>query len=95
MVPKHRRRLPPCEGRVLELGSGAGFLKKFIPDLITSEIFATPGAALVMDAHAMPLRNGSLRAIVMTNVLHHLARPRRFFAEATRCVKSGGSIDHD
>ena len=84
--------LPPCDGPVLELGSGAGFLNEFIPGLITSEIFATPGAALVMDAHAMPVRDGSLRAIVMTNVLHHLARPSRFFAEAARCVKPGGAI---
>jgi SAM-dependent methyltransferase len=84
--------LPPCDGRVLELGSGAGFLRDFIPDLITSDIFATPGAALVMDAHSMPFGDGRLRAIVMTNVLHHLAKPRRFFAEAARCVKPGGAI---
>jgi SAM-dependent methyltransferase len=83
---------PPCDGPVLELGSGAGFLSEFIPGLITSELFATPGAALVMDAHTMPLREGCLRAIVMTNVLHHLARPRRFFAEAARCVKPGGAM---
>ncbi len=84
--------LPPCDGPVLELGSGAGFLDEFIPGLITSELFATPGAALVMDAHAMPVRDGGLRAIVMTNVLHHLARPRFFFAEAARCVKPGGAL---
>jgi SAM-dependent methyltransferase len=40
----------------------------------------------------MPLRDGGLRAIVMTNVLHHLARPRRFFAEAGRCVRPGGAM---
>jgi SAM-dependent methyltransferase len=84
--------LPPLDGSVLELGSGAGFLAEYIPGLITSEIFATPGAALVMDAHAMPVRDGSLRAIVMTNVLHHLARPRSFFTEAARCVKPGGAV---
>jgi len=84
--------LPPCEGPVLELGSGAGFLREYIPELLTSDIFATPGAALVMSAHAIPLRDGSLRAIVMTNVLHHLSRPRRFFAEAGRSVKPGGAM---
>jgi SAM-dependent methyltransferase len=84
--------LPQCDGPVLELGSGAGFLREFIPDLITSEIFCTPGAALVMDAHRMPLVDTSLRAIVMTNVLHHLARTPLFFAEAARCVKPGGAM---
>jgi hypothetical protein len=28
----------------------------------------------------------------MTDVLHHLPQPRRFFAEATRCVRTGGVI---
>jgi SAM-dependent methyltransferase len=84
--------LPPCDGPVLELGSGAGFLGEFIQGLITSDIFATPGTVLVMDAHTIPLREGSLRAIVMTNVLHHLARPRRFLADAGRCVKPGGAM---
>jgi SAM-dependent methyltransferase len=84
--------LPPGDDPVLELGSGAGFLSNLIPGLITSEIFVTPGAALVMDAHTMPLSDASVRAIVMTNVLHHLARPRRFFAEAARCVRPGGAI---
>jgi SAM-dependent methyltransferase len=82
--------LPPGDDPVLELGSGAGFLSDFIPGLITSEIFSSPSAALVMDAHTMPFQDSSLRGIVMTNVLHHLARPRCFFAEAARCVKPGG-----
>ena len=30
--------LPSGEGSVLEIGSGAGFLKDVIPDLITSEV---------------------------------------------------------
>jgi SAM-dependent methyltransferase len=28
----------------------------------------------------------------MTNVFHHLARPRRFLAEAARCVRPGGAL---
>ncbi len=31
--------LPSVEGLVLELGSGAGFMKDIIPGLITSEVF--------------------------------------------------------
>jgi SAM-dependent methyltransferase len=84
--------LPPGDEPVLELGSGGGFLRELVPDLITSDVFATPGVSLVLDAHALPFGDASLRAIVMTNVFHHLARPRLFFAEAARCVRSGGVI---
>src|SRR5262249_662298 len=84
--------LPPCEGPVLELGSGAGFLGDYIPSLITSEVFSSPGISIVLDAHSLPFAHSSLRAIVMTNVFHHLTRPRRFLAEAARSVKVGGSL---
>ena len=77
---------------VLELGAGAGFLSAFIPGLITSEVFYCPGVSLVLSALQLPFAPGSLRGIVMTDVLHHLPRPRRFFVEATRCVRPGGVI---
>src|SRR5437868_8535464 len=82
--------VPAGEGAVLELGSGAGFLKEYIPGLITSDVFAVPGVELVADAHALPFAAGALRGVVMTNVLHHLPRPRQFFREAARCVRPGG-----
>src|SRR4051812_18548199 len=78
--------VPGGAGAVFELGSGAGHLVERLPELITSERFAVPGVRLVADAHALPFRDRSLRAIVMTNVLHHVPRPRRFFAEAVRCL---------
>jgi SAM-dependent methyltransferase len=84
--------VPPGPEPVLELGSGAGFLKEFVPNLITSEVFACPGVDLVADATNLPFRDASLRAIAMTDVLHHIGRPRKFFAEATRCVRAGGTI---
>jgi SAM-dependent methyltransferase len=85
--------LPPRElGAALELGSGAGFLKEFVRDVVTSEIFVTPGIDVVLDGQRLPLADESLRAIVMTDVMHHLPRVRLFFAEATRTVKRGGVI---
>lgn len=84
--------LPTEHGTVLELGSGAGFLEEAIPDLLTSDVLHLPHLSLVMDAHKMPLRDGSLRAIVMIDVLHHLPQPRLFFQEAARCVTPGGAV---
>jgi SAM-dependent methyltransferase len=86
------RALPDGPGHVLELGSGAGFLREFIPGLITSDTFRCPGISLVLDGSQMPFRTGTLRGIAMTNVLHHLPAPRRFFNEAWRCVRPGGVI---
>jgi SAM-dependent methyltransferase len=84
--------LPTGPGAVLEIGSGAGFLDDFIPGLITSEVFSCSGVRLVLDGLSLPFAAGSLRGIAMTNVLHHLPDPRRFFSEAQRCVRPGGAI---
>jgi SAM-dependent methyltransferase len=84
--------LPKGDGPILEIGSGAGFCSEFIPDLITSEILPCPGVRVVLDARHLPFANGSLRAIVMTNVLHHIPQVDRFLAEGSRCLRPGGKI---
>jgi len=84
--------LPRGPGSVLELGSGPGFLRDYISELVTSDFLCIPDISLVLDAHEMPLADDRLRAIVMTDVMHHLSSPRLFFSEATRCVKPGGRI---
>ena len=86
------QELPPGEGRVLELGSGGGCCADYIPGLITSEAFASSGVQVVADAQRMPFADKSLRAIVMTDVLHHMPDVRQFFAEASRCLRPGGKI---
>ena len=85
-------RIPDSEGAVLELGSGAGFFQQFVPDVITSEVFECAGVQLVADAQNLPFSDGELRAIVMTDVLHHIPNVAAFFREATRCLRSGGAV---
>ena len=85
-------RLPPVEGPILELGSGAGFLKEEIPGLITSDVLRFSGDDLALDGMCLPFSDDSLRSIVMTNVLHHIPHPERFFREASRCVRTGGIV---
>lgn len=86
------QELPQGAGQVLELGSGAGYCERFIPGLLTSEIRPCAGVRLVCDAQQLPLANSSLRAIVMTDVVHHVPDVRRFLAEASRCLRPGGKI---
>ena len=84
--------LPAEHGRALEIGSGAGHCSQFVPDLITSEVFPCPGVRIVLDARQLPFASGSLRAIVMTDVLHHLPEVERFLSEAARCLRAGGKV---
>ena len=84
--------LPAGDGAVLELGSGGGFLDESVPGLITSDVLAAPHVRVVLDGQQLPLAGGSLRAIVMIDVLHHLPESRRFFREAARCVRGGGRV---
>jgi SAM-dependent methyltransferase len=79
-------------GLALELGAGGGYMKEWIPNLVASEVFFLSQLDLVADGLALPFPSGSLRAIVMTNVFHHLPRPRRFLEEAQRCLATGGVI---
>lgn len=84
--------IPGGIGGVLELGSGAGFLSRYIPGLITSEVFLCSEIQLVLDGRQLPFSSASLKAIAMIDVLHHIPDSGAFLAEAQRCVRSGGSI---
>lgn len=84
--------LPAGGGPVLEVGSGAGFLADYIPGLITSEVFPCPGVTAVIDGTALPFGAGALRAIVMTDVFHHLPDPAAFLREAARVVRPRGRV---
>lgn len=79
-------------GAVLELGSGAGFMKTSLPSCITSEIFYCRHVDVILDGSRLPVRDRSLKAIVMTDVFHHLPNPRLFLSEAVRSLKPGGSV---
>lgn len=85
-------QLPPIEGPILEIGSGAGFLKTYIPELVTSDIMAVLGNDIACDALRLPFKEKSLRAIVLINVLHHISDPELFFKDANKCVKKDGAI---
>lgn len=84
--------VPSSSQLALELGAGAGFLSNYVPGLITSEILPCRDIAIVLDGQKLPFADSSLRAIVMTDVLHHIPDCRAFFAEASRCLIPSGRI---
>lgn len=83
---------------VLEIGSGPGFLASYAerrrPDLrwISSDVVETPWNSLVADALRLPFRDRSLDAVVVVDLLHHLARPAAFFLEAGRVLREGALV---
>ena len=85
-------RLPAVPGQVLELGSGGGFLKDVFPEVITSDVLPVPTVERVVDARQLPFRDASLRAIVGTNVLHHVPQIEKFFEESSRALAPGGRL---
>jgi SAM-dependent methyltransferase len=83
---------PPALGPRLELGSGPGFARQFIPDLELTDIVRAPWHDREASADVLPFGDAALGALVLFDVLHHLPDPRRFFAEATRALRPGGRI---
>jgi len=90
----YRRILAQCtaDGRTLEIGGGSGNLKTFLPDAVSTDILPAPWLDAVADAQALPFADGSFGNIVMVDVLHHLAHPKRFLLEAQRVLRPGGRL---
>jgi len=85
--------VPEQNGKLLvELGSGGGFIKDVIPNVVTSDVLKVGGIDKVFSATDMPFEDSSVDAFFMFDVLHHIPEPRRFFSEADRCLKPGGEI---
>ncbi|MGB3614596.1 MAG: class I SAM-dependent methyltransferase [Elainellaceae cyanobacterium] len=82
----------PLDGLLVELGSGAGFIKSLNPSVVTSDILPYDGVDQVFSALDMPFDNNSVSAIVMIDVLHHIKDSRQFFDEVYRCLKPNGKL---
>jgi SAM-dependent methyltransferase len=77
----------PSKLSILEIGSGTSPLKEFYPNIITSDVF---------DCHDIgrleAIKDNSLDAITLTNVLHHLKSPIAFLNSAAPKLKRGGKV---
>lgn len=84
--------LNKSDGIIIEIGAGAGFLEKYITQLIKSDIIYLPFIKAVINGIHMPFIDGSINAIVATDVFHHIPEPRNFLSEANRILKNSGKI---
>lgn len=82
---------PKRKGIIVELGSGGGYLKNLIPELITSDVY-TGVADLVIDGRALPFGDNSIRGIFLASVFHHIPDVRMFLDEIQRTLCPGGIV---
>jgi SAM-dependent methyltransferase len=82
----------PQDGIALELGSGGGFVKDIIPEMITSDVIDHPSLDRKIDARVLPFHEASLRGVFMWNVFHHIPDAEKFLAEIERCLKPCGRL---
>jgi ubiquinone/menaquinone biosynthesis C-methylase UbiE len=60
--------------------------------LILTDVSPDTDAEWLCDAHDLPLRDGSVDAVITTAVLEHVLRPQEAVAEIYRVVKTGGLV---
>ncbi len=80
------------QGPLVELGSGAGFVKEVIPQMLTSDVMELPNLDYIFPGENMPFQDGSMAGIFMIDVLHHIPQPALFLKEAERVIAKGGKI---
>ena len=80
------------EGKVIEIGSGGGFLKDVYPEVITSDIMPLSVCDMTFSAENILFEDNTVSAIFMLNVLHHIPDAEKVFSEAQRVLKKGGVI---
>jgi methyltransferase family protein len=85
----------PSSGLVLEIGGGSGWYRRPVLELgfrfLTTD-YASAGADLLADAHALPFRSSSADALLMQAVSQAFENPFVAFREVDRVVKGGGIV---
>lgn len=85
-------RLGSVSGPMVEVGSGAGFLERFVPGVIKTDAVANPFVNRVMSAEEFDFGKEELSMVFVVNVLHHMANPEEFLIRAERSLKPGGRM---
>lgn len=91
---RHMREAADYNGKGLfvEIGSGGGFIKEIMPNIVTSEIVPHRNVDMVFAAESMPFEVGNVCGIFMLNCFHHFSDPAAVLAEFERVLNVGGFI---
>jgi SAM-dependent methyltransferase len=83
----------PAGSKVLiEVGSGNGISKKFLPEIITTDITFHELLDASCDSVALPFMSNSIDVIVVKDTLHHLPDVESFLKEVRRVLRINGQL---
>lgn len=60
--------------------------------IVAFDVYNSPDAQLIADAHNIPLRDNSVDAVVVQAVLEHVLEPQRVVDEIWRVLRPGGLV---
>lgn len=78
-------------GERIEIGAGSSRFSERYPEVVATDIKPHPHLDRVLDAQAMDVEAGSVRALFGINCFHHLPDPTAFFGELDRVLVPGGT----
>ncbi|MBI3312893.1 MAG: class I SAM-dependent methyltransferase [Candidatus Omnitrophica bacterium] len=88
-----KNSVPDIESKFcVDIGSGAGFIKEFIPHVVTSDVVDLPHVDRCFSAVNMPFEDRSVDVFFLIDVFHHLPDGLAALKELNRCLKPGGRI---
>ena len=87
-----RRWFGSTEGLRIELGAGVAPARNTYPDVLATDVVPGQDLDRTLDAQAMNLPDGSVRALYGQNCFHHFPDPARFLSEAERVIAPGGGV---
>ena len=77
---------------IVECGSGIGNLKSAIPDAVATDLFPNPWIDRVENVFRLSFESGSVGALILFDVFHHLEYPGAALAEIHRVLAPGGRL---
>jgi hypothetical protein len=86
------RVLTPIPGPIVELGSGIGAAKEFLPTCITSDIFPNPWLDQQENAYSLTFADSSVSNLILLDVFHHLICPGTALNEFHRVLCLSGRV---